>query len=129
MTSKYKEVDNYVAGLEGDAKEWTMVFVQYMRENYPELEEVISFKMPTYKLGSGKERNYIAFGFGKAHFSLHSMDFAYISELKEKLSKAGKGKGCVNVPFNKPLEREILFKAIDEIVERSRGKIIVEDSK
>ena len=123
MTNKYKEVDEYLAGLEGDAREWNEIFIRYMRENYPELAEVISFKMPTYKLGSGKERNYIAFGFGKAHFSLHSMDFAYISELKEKLSKPGKGKGCVNVPYNKPLEREILFKAIDHIVERSREKL------
>lgn len=47
------------------------------------------------------------------------MDFEYIAEIKEKLSKPGKGKGCVNIPFNNPNERDILFKAIDDIVERN----------
>lgn len=46
------------------------------------------------------------------------MDFEYITQMKEKLSKPGRGKGCVNVPFDKPCEREILFKAIDDIIER-----------
>ena len=118
MENKYKEIDEYLMRLQGDEREWSEIFVHYMRENYPKLEEVISFQMPTYKLGSGKARNYIAFGFGKSHFSLHSMDFEYIAGLKEKLSKPGKGKGCVNVPFNKLDEREILFKAIDDIIAR-----------
>lgn len=122
MENKYKEVDEYLAQLAGNEREWSAVFIKYMREKYPELEEVISFKIPTYKLGSGKARNYIAFGFGKSHFSLHSMDFEYIAEIKCELSKPGKGKGCVNVPFSKIEEREVLFKAIDCIVERRAMK-------
>lgn len=50
-------------------------FISYMREKHSGLEEVISFKMPTYKLGSGKLRNYIAFSPAKNHFSMHTMDF------------------------------------------------------
>lgn len=123
MKEKCSDVDLYLSQLIDEPKEWTTIFVDYMRENYNELEEVISFKMPTYKIGSGKERNYISFGYGKAHFSLHSMDFEYIAEMKKELSKPGKGKGCVNVPFNKPEERTILFEAIDSIVERKITKI------
>lgn len=115
---KNKEVDEYIQGLEGVQKEWVTDFVAYMRKKYPDLEEVISFKIPTFKLGQGKERNYIGFGLGKNHFSLHTMDFEYVVLLKEKLSKPGKGKGCVNVHYTKIDEKEILFKAIDDIVDR-----------
>lgn len=117
------EIDIYLTEFEGDSKEWLTTFVNYMRNKYPQLEEVISFKMPTYKLGSGKERNYIAFSVGKNHFSLHTMDFDYINILKEKLSRPGKGKGCVNVPFKNVDEREIIFHAIDEIISRKVTKV------
>ena len=89
-----------------------------MREKHPDLEEVISFQMPTYKLGSGKERNYIAFSPAKNHFSMHTMDFDYIAMLKDKLSKPGKGKGCVNVPYNNKMERLIIIQGIEDIIER-----------
>lgn len=118
-----KDIDIYLKEFEGDSKEWLTTFVEHMRNKYPQLEEVISFKMPTYKLGSGKERNYIAFSVGKNHFSLHTMDFEYINVLREKLSKPGKGKGCVNVPFKNVEEQGILFDAIDEIIKRKVTKV------
>lgn len=118
MVKKYNEVDKYLLGFEGVQREWLVTFVEYMRKKYPNIEEVISYKMPTYKLGTGKKRNYIAFSVGKSHFSLHTIDFEYIVLLKEELSKPGKGKGCVNVPFNKAEEQKILFKGIDKLIER-----------
>ena len=113
-----KEVNEYLDSLSGVEREWMEFFVKYMREHHSDIEEVISFKMPTYKLGSGKLRNYIAFSPAKNHFSMHSMDFEYIATLKEKLSKPGKGKGCVNVPYTNTEERPILINAIDEIIRR-----------
>lgn len=115
---KNKEVDEYLQTLTGEGKEWIEFFVSYMRENHGEIEEVISFKMPTYKLGSGKMRNYIAFSLGKNHFSLHTMDFEYIVHLKEKLRKPGKGKGCVNVPYGNFDERKVIIDGIEEIIKR-----------
>lgn len=116
--SKFEAVDEYVNNLEGKQKEWVLYFVNYMRKNHPDLEEVISFKMPTYKLGSGKLRNYIAFSPAKYHFSMHTMDFEYVEILKTKLEKAGDGKGCVKVKYTNPREREVLTQAINEIVKR-----------
>ncbi len=113
------KVDVFISELPPLAKEWIEYFVNYMRKHYASLDEVISFQMPTYKLGSGAARNYIAFGYGKNHFSLHTMDFDYIVILKEKLSRPGKGKGCVNVAFDKIEERTIIIQAIQEIVERN----------
>lgn len=118
MDGKHLEVNTYIDGLVGEQKEWMQFFVDYMRKNHSELEEVISFKMPTYKLGSGKLRNYISFSPAKNHFSMHSMDFEYISILKEKLKKPGKGKGCVNVSYSNIDEKDILIQGIEEIIKR-----------
>lgn len=118
MRDGSNEVNQYLKNLNGDEKEWIDFFVQYMRTNHPELEEVISFQMPTYKLGTGKSRNYIAFSPAKKHFSMHSMDFDYIAKLKEKLKKPGKGKGCVNISYTNVEERRLIIEAIEEIIER-----------
>lgn len=118
MSEKKNDVDIYLATLSGQEKDWVEFFVEYMRSHHADLEEVMSFKMPTFKLGSGKLRNYIAFSPAKNHFSMHSMDFDYIALLKEKLTKPGKGKGCVNVPYENLSEREALLDGIEQIVAR-----------
>lgn len=119
MDNKNLEVNEYIAQLEGEQKNWISFFVEYMRKHHSELEEVISFKMPTYKLGSGKLRNYVSFSPAKNHLSMHSMDFEYISILKDKLIKAGKGKGCVNVNYSNINERDVLIQGIEEIIKRN----------
>ncbi len=116
---KLQTVDDYIDSLTGDAKDRIQEFVNFMRKNYSQLEEVLSFQMPTYKLGSGSMRNYIAFSAAKNHFSLHTTDFDYVTELKTKLKNGGKGKGCVNVKFTDKDEFDILLKAISEIYSRN----------
>lgn len=116
--SNKNEVNSYMEKLIGNEREWMEFFVDYMRKEHPELEEVISYQIPTYKLGTGKLRNYIAFSPAKNHFSVHSMDFEYIALLKEKLAKPGKGKGCVNIPYTNIEERDIIIIAIEEIIKR-----------
>lgn len=123
MSNTKNEVDILIDNLCEIEKDWMIYFVEYMRKNHSELEEVISFKMPTYKLGSGKERNYVSFSTAKNHFSMHSMDFEYIGLLKEKLSAGGKGKGCVNVKYANTDERKFLIEGIEDIINRKVLKI------
>lgn len=118
VLEKYTQVNNHISELDETEKDWMNFFVHYMREKHPDLEEVISFKMPTYKLGSGKLRNYISFSTAKKHFSMHSMDFEYIAELKEKLTKPGSGKGCVHIPYENTAERTVLLDGIEQIIKR-----------
>lgn len=57
---KYSNLADYLDSLKGNEKELMMFFIDYMRLNHSELEEIFSFQMPTYKLGEGKIKNYIA---------------------------------------------------------------------
>lgn len=122
MNNNLNDVNSYMEKLIGIEREWMEFFVDHMRKEHPDLKEVISYQIPTYKLGTGKLRNYIAFSPAKKHFSMHSMDFEYMALLKEKLAKPGKGKGCVNIPYSNIEEREIVIIAIEEIVKRHELK-------
>lgn len=113
------DVDLYIENLDVNQQEWIKFFVNYMRENHPDIEEVISYKIPTCKLGTGSMRNYIAFSASKNHFSMHSMDFEYILLLKDKLKNPGKGKGCVNIKYSNIDERNVIIDAIEDIITRN----------
>lgn len=117
MTNTKNEVDVFIDGLDGDAKDWISYFVEYMRKNHSDLDESIYFTRPTYKL-TGKNKNYIMFSNAKNHFSFNTLDFEYIKILQSKLTKGGKGKGCANVPYKNIEEREIIISAIEEIIIR-----------
>lgn len=109
-------VEEYVNSFEGEQKEWLTTFVSFMRGNFPDIAEAISYQMPMYKF-HGK---YIAFSAAKDHFSYHSLDFEMIEELKKLLPKAKFGKGCAKVSFADKEYIPILFDMSRKIVERNQ---------
>jgi uncharacterized protein YdhG (YjbR/CyaY superfamily) len=111
-------VDDYINSFEGVKKEWLTIFVTFMRENFPEIQETISYQMPTYKFN----RKYIAFSVAKDHFSYHTLDFEMIEELKKLLPEAKFGKGSAQVNYNDRAAVPILFDMSRKIVERSKAK-------
>jgi uncharacterized protein YdhG (YjbR/CyaY superfamily) len=112
------QVDDYVNSFEGEPKEWLTTMVTFMREQFPEIPERISYQMPMWKFN----KSYIAFSAAKDHFSYHSLDFAMIEELKTLLPKAKFGKGCAKVPFEEKESIPVLFEMSRKIVERNQGK-------
>ena len=116
-------VDDYVNSFEGEKKEWLKTFVTFMRENFPEIQETISYQMPTYKFN----RKYIAFSVAKDHFTYHSLDFEMINALKNLLPKAKFGKGCAKISYNDKAAIPILFDMSRKIVERSKANVIKPD--
>ena len=115
------DVDAYLATLAGDARDWMAHFVNYMRERHPECGELLYFGVPTYRPVPGDRRKFVAFSAATAHLSMHTLDFDFVTGLRGRLKKPGRGKGCVNVPFRNPDERAVLEGAIDELVARLRA--------
>lgn len=109
-------VDEYINNFDGEKKEWLSTFVTFMRENYPEIAEVISYQMPMFKFNG----TYIAFSVAKDHFTYHSLDFEMIEELKNLLPKAKFGKGSAKVNYSDREYIPILFDMSRRIVERSK---------
>jgi len=111
------KVDDYINQFDNEQKEWLTTFVTFMRENYPNLPEIISYQMPTYKFN----RTYIAFSVAKDHFSFHTLDFEMIEELKQQLPRAKFGKGCAKVKYSDRESIPILFEMSRKIIDRSKA--------
>jgi len=109
-------VNNYINDLEGEKKEWVTTFVTFMRENFPDIKETISFQIPTYKFNG----IYISFSAkAKEHFTFHSIDFEMIEELKKLLPNAKFGKGCAKVKYEDQGAIPVLCDMCRKIIERS----------
>lgn len=107
-------VNNYINSFEGEKKDWLTAMVTFMRENFPNMEEKISYQMPTYKF----KGMYIAFSVAKDHFSFHTLDFEMIEELKTLLPQAKFGKGCAKVKYSDKAAIPILFNMCQKIIAR-----------
>ena len=112
------DVDLYLSGRAGEARDWTAHFIDYMRRRHPECEELLYFGMPTYRPVPGDWHKFIAFSVATGHLSMHTLDFDYVIELRGRFRKPGRGKGCVNIPYSNADERAVLEKAVDELVGR-----------
>lgn len=112
-------VDEFVSAYDGEAREWLDIFVTFMRQNFPEAQEVISYQIPTWKF-PGKKM-YIAVSLAKAHFTFHTLDFDMIEELKGLLPKAQFGKGSAKVPYSERQSIPILFDMARKIAARHKA--------
>jgi uncharacterized protein YdhG (YjbR/CyaY superfamily) len=108
-------VNEYINNYQGEQKEWLTTFVTFMRENFPEIPEAISYQIPTYKFN----RTYIAFSVAKEHFTFHTLDFDMIEELKTQLPKAKFGKGSAKVKYADRDSIPILLEMAKKIVSRT----------
>jgi uncharacterized protein YdhG (YjbR/CyaY superfamily) len=109
-------VNEYMQQFDGEPKEWLTTFLTFMRENYPDIPEMISYQIPTWKFN----RTYIAFSAAKEHFTFHTLDFEMIEELKTLLPKAKFGRGSAKVKYADRASIPILFEMAHKIVKRNR---------
>ena len=91
-----ESVDEYIALLDEPKKEWVTSMVNFMREVFPDVEETLSNKMPTYK-GDGY---YIAFAAQKNYFTFHTDERMVLSLIKELIPSASMGKSCAKTKYN-----------------------------
>lgn len=108
-------VNDYIHSFDGVKKEWLTTFITFMRENFPDIPERISYQMPMYKFNG----IYIAFSVAKEHFTFHTLDFDMIEELKVLLPKAKFGKGCTKVKYDDKAAIPVLFDMCRKIVDRA----------
>lgn len=108
--------EEYVNTLDDVSKAWVQEFLDYMDAKYPDLNFVMFRSRPMYKVG----KSYLLFAHAKTHFTLHTLDFDLIEEMKTILPKAGFGKGCVKVNFKNTYMKPELKSLCDRVVNRNR---------
>jgi len=122
----FKSVDEYIAG-QPEAVQGILGRVRStIREAVPAAEEVISYKMPTYKLHGGPV---LYFAGWKQHYSLYPATERVVAAFKDELASYEVHKGTIRFPLSQPVPVKLIgriakFRA-KEVAEREKAKTAV----
>jgi uncharacterized protein YdhG (YjbR/CyaY superfamily) len=113
--TNFKNVDEYIAA-QPEAGQAVLATVRSgIRKALPKAEEVISYKIPAYKL---KGAVVLYFAGWKQHYSLYPAGDRLVAAFKDELTPYKISKGTIRFPFGKPvpvklIERIAKFRATE----------------
>jgi len=119
----FKSVDEYIAS-QPEAVQGALKLVRStIRKAVPGAEEVISYKMPTYKLHGGAV---LYFAGWRQHYSLYGATGRVVAAFKDDLARYEVNKGTIRFPLSEPvpvklIERIAKFRA-KELGEREKAR-------
>jgi uncharacterized protein YdhG (YjbR/CyaY superfamily) len=119
----YKSVDEYISAQPEALREALKRVRSTIRKAVPEAEEVISYKMPTYKLRGGRV---LYFAGWKQHYALYAATDSVVAAFKHELAPYEVDKGTIRFPLSAPvpvrlIDRIAKFRA-KEVLEREEAK-------
>jgi uncharacterized protein YdhG (YjbR/CyaY superfamily) len=119
----YKSVDEYISAQPEELRDALQRVRSTIRKAVPEAAEVISYKMPTYKLRGNRV---LYFAGWKQHYALYAATDSVVAAFKDELAPYEIDKGTIRFPLSAPvpvklIERIAKFRA-KEVVEREEAK-------
>jgi uncharacterized protein YdhG (YjbR/CyaY superfamily) len=102
----FQSVDEYIAAQPESVRSALERVRAAIRKAVPLAEEVISYRMPTYKLNG---RVVLYFAGWKKHYSLYPCTQTLVAAFKDDLAPCEvNGKGTVRFPLSRPLPIELI---------------------
>jgi uncharacterized protein YdhG (YjbR/CyaY superfamily) len=121
-----KTVDDYIASAPEETRASLSRLREVVREAAPEAEEVISYRMPLYKL----DGHLVAFAAWKDHCSFYVMSSAVLEAHKGELQPYVAEKTTLHFPHGDPIPRQLVKKLVKErIAENSAARAAREAAK
>lgn len=105
--TNFKTVDEYIASFPENIREGLILMRETIVKAAPNAKEVISYKMPAYKL-NGMLVYFAAF---KDHYSLFAMPKAN-DVFKDRLKPYKQSKGTIQFPFGEPLPTDLISEIV-----------------
>jgi len=123
LNNDYKSVDEYISAQPEELRDALQRVRSTIRKAVPEAAEVISYKMPTYKLRGNRV---LYFAGWKQHYALYAATDSVVAAFKNELAPYEIDKGTIRFPLSAPvpvklIERIAKFRA-KEVVEREEAK-------
>src|ERR1039457_126832 len=120
-----KPVDEYIASQPEAVRRVLGRVRSTIREAVPRAEEMISYKIPTYKLHGGPV---LYFAGWKRHYSLYPATDRVVAAFEDELAPYVVSKGTIRFPLSEPvpvklIERIAKFRA-KEVFEREKAKAV-----
>ena len=103
--TEFKSVDEYIAAQPEAVQDVLALVRGTIREALPKADEVISYKIPTYKL---RGEPVLYFAGWKRHYSLYPVSDHVVAALKEDLSRYKINKATVRFPFSEPVPERLI---------------------
>ena len=119
----FKSVDEYIASQPEAVQSLLKRVRSTIRKALPGAEEVISYKIPTYKLHGGPV---LYFAGWKQHYSLYPATGHVVAAFKDDLAPYQVSKGTIRFPLSQPVPVKLIgriakFRA-KEVAEREKAK-------
>jgi len=119
----FESVDQYIASQPAGAQGILGRVRNTIRKAVPGAEEVISYKIPAYKLHSGPV---LYFAGWKQHYSLYPATERVVAAFKDELAPYEITKGTIRFPLSQPVPVKLIgriakFRA-KEVAEREKAK-------
>jgi hypothetical protein len=111
-------VSQYLDSLPEVARAWAAEFIDDTAARYPSVPLILFRQRPMFKFGRSYQQGYVMFTAAKAHFSVHSVEFDLIEELKAELPGAAFGKGNVKVRFTDEAAKPVLYDYVAKVMAR-----------
>ncbi len=107
-TSAIATIDDYISGFPKDTQKILRKMRQTIRAASPDAEEVISYRMPTFRLN---RRNLVHFAAFENHIGFYPIPSG-IEAFKKELAPYKQGKGSVQFPLDRPIPFELVRKIV-----------------
>lgn len=114
----FRTVEEYLDTLSPDIREIAEKLRQTIRKAAPEAKEVISYQMPTYKLG----KILVHFAVHEKHIGFYPTPSA-INAFADELKSYKTSKGAVRFPLDRPLPLGLITRIVKfRVKENTKGK-------
>jgi uncharacterized protein YdhG (YjbR/CyaY superfamily) len=104
-TTDFKSVDEYIAAQPDAAQAILGLVRRAIRKAMPGADEVISYKIPTYKLNG---RAVLYFAGWKEHYSVYPASVPLVAAFKQELASYKVEKGTIRFPLSSPVPVKLI---------------------
>jgi uncharacterized protein YdhG (YjbR/CyaY superfamily) len=105
MRTDFKSVDQYVASQPTAVRGILGRVRSIIRKALPAAEEVISYKIPTYKVNG---RAVLYFAVWKQHYSLYAATKSVVAAFQDELASYEIHKGTIRFPLSQPVPVKLI---------------------
>jgi uncharacterized protein YdhG (YjbR/CyaY superfamily) len=108
----FETIDDYIANQPDEQQKKLQEFRDIIMEAVPDAEEVINYKVPSFKLVPGGKRDMQIMIAAYSKFISFYPFPTTIEKFSEELKDYKQGKGSVQFPLTKPLPKDLIIRMV-----------------
>lgn len=116
---KAANIDDYIENFPPEIQDRLMEMRNLIKAAAPDAEEVISYEMPTFKIGG---RNLVYFAAFKNHIGFYPFPSG-IEEFREETKDYVTSTGTIQFPYDRPIPKSLVTRIVEFRLQENLAKI------